>query len=446
MVKRYIFSALTLLLLPAIVFAQQGTEKGVRSVESFDMDGIKVILSPAENQLVSIIVGLEGGIASGETTNPAIGDFMTDLITSSGSEDYSKDELRRFLSRTSTRLGGDADFIGARFTMTSTRARFNEAWNLLSSMIRKPLFDEVEYRNIMQRRVAQAENSWSNPESYAYRMADSLTKISHPFLSRYTYAADVEKVTIPMMQEYYRQLSERSRLIVVVVGDVTKDELMTKLNDFASWKKGEYKQPAIPRVNPRPAPKTSIVDKPQSPTTYIFASFTGPTSTDPESWPMTIGMNYLRGVLFEEIRTKRNLSYAPFAFFNNSYGQGMGVIGVSTVWPDSSMTIMLNELQKMKDGKFDAAEIEKSKQVYTTTYYMREMTNAAKANRLYYNQRYAGDWRKAFSYEEINAVTKADIEKALKKFANNLQVGIVGNKSAVTVAKFEYGESLPAMK
>ncbi|MCB0711957.1 MAG: insulinase family protein [Ignavibacteriae bacterium] len=442
MVKRYIFSALTLLLLPAVVFAQQGTEKGVRSVESFDMDGIKVILSPAENQLVSIIVGLEGGIASGETANPAIGDFMTDLITSSGSEDYSKDELRRFLSRTSTRLGGDADFIGVHFSMTSTRARFDEAWNLLSSMIRKPLFDEVEYRNIMQRRVAQAENSWSNPESYAYRMADSLTKIDHPFLARYTYAADVEKVTIPMMKEYYSQLSERSRLIVVVVGDVTKDELMTKLKDFSSWKKGGYKQPEIPRVKPRPAPKTSIVDKPQSPTTYIFASFTGPTSTDPESWPMAIGMNYLRGVLFEEIRTKRNLSYAPFAFYNNSHGQGMGVIGVSTVWPDSSMAIMLNELQKMKDGKFDAADIEKSKQVYTTTYYMREMTNAAKANRLYYNQRYAGDWRKAFSYEDINAVTKADIEKALKKFANNLQVGIVGNQSAVTVAKFEYGESL----
>ncbi len=443
MVKRYILSGvLAALLVPAAGRAQQGTEKAVGGVEAFDVNGIQVILSPADNQLVSIIVGLEGGVASGETANPALGEFTTDLITSSGSEEYSKDDLRRFLSRTSTRLGGDADLLGVEFAMTSTRARFDEAWSLLSSMIRKPLFDETEFRNIKQRRVAQAENSWSNPESYAFRMADSLAKINHPYLARYTYADDVRGITIPMMRDFYRKLSERSRMIVVVVGDVTREELTKKLKDFEAWKKGDYKDPEIPRVKPPSAPVTAIVNKPESPTTYIFASFVGPTSVEAESWPLTVGMSYLRSILFEEIRTKRNLSYAPFAFFSNSHGHGMGVLGVSTVWPDSSMTIMLNELQKMKDGRFDAEELEKAKQVYMTTYYMREMTNAAKANRLYFNERYTGDWRRAFSYDDINAVTKGDVEKALKRFANNLQVGIVGNQSAVTVAKFEYGEAL----
>ena len=141
MVKRYILSGvLAALLVPAAGRAQQGTEKAVGGVEAFDVNGIQVILSPADNQLVSIIVGLEGGVASGETANPALGEFTTDLITSSGSEEYSKDDLRRFLSRTSTRLGGDADLLGVEFAMTSTRARFDEAWSLLSSMIRKASF------------------------------------------------------------------------------------------------------------------------------------------------------------------------------------------------------------------------------------------------------------------------------------------------------------------
>ena len=443
MVKRYIL--LLLIPLTAVVtsYAQQAAEKGERNVEAFDVSGIQVILSPAENELVSIIVGLEGGIANGETDNPAIGDVMTELITSSGSADYTKDQLRRFLSRTSTRLGGDGDYLGVRFTMTSTRPRFDEAWDLLSSMLRKPSFDEIEYRNILQRQVAQAENSWSNPERYAFRISDSLLKINHSFLARYTYAEDVKNVTIPMMRNYYEKLSERSRMIVIIVGNVTREVISDKLKDFSAWKKGSFHQSEISRIPVPSSPTTSIVHKPEAPTTYIFASFVGPTSTDIESWPLAVGMNYLRGVLFKEIRTKRNLSYAPFAFRNSSHGHGMGVIGVSTRWPDSSMTVMLTELQKMKEGEFEEADIEKAKQVYTTSYYMREMTNEAKANQLYYNERYAGDWRKAFSYDDIRNVDKKAVQEAFEKYAKNLQVGIVGNESAVTITKFEYGDEMP---
>ena len=431
-----------LLVVSATCYAQQGTEKSKRTVEAFDLDGIQVILSPADNELVSIIIGLEGGIANGETTNPALGSVLTEVITSSGSADYTKNELRRFLSRTSTRLGGNADYLGVRFTMTSTRARFDEGWDLLSSIIRKPSFDEVEYRNIMQRRAAQAENSWSNPERHAYRMADSLVKLDHPFLARYTYADDVKSVTVPMMREYYQKLSERSRMIVVVVGNVTRAELSEKLKDFSGWKKGSFRQAAIPRIPAPSSPAMAIVNNSETPTTYIFAAFAGPTSTDAESWPLAIGMSYLRGILFKEIRTKRNLSYAPFAFHNSSHGHGMGVIGVSTRWPDSSMTIMLHELQKMKEGDFEEEEIEKAKQVFTTSYYMREMTNEAKANRFYFNERYAGDWRRALSYDKIRNVDKKAVQAAFEKYTKNLQVGIVGNESAVTPAKFEYGNDV----
>lgn len=436
-------AALSFLLLGTSLLAQQGTQKGSNSTEAFNADGIKVIMTPADNELVSIIVGLEGGIAGGETANPALGDFMVDLATSSGSESVSKNDLRRFLSRTSTRLGGSSDLVGVRYTMTSTRSRFDEAWKVLSSIIRKPSYDETEYRNILQRRVAQAQNSWSNPENYAARMSDSLVKITHPYLGRYTYQEDVEQVTIPLMREFHKKLSERSRMIVVVVGNVTRDEIERKLADFASWPVGSYTAPMIPAIRLAPSPGMAVVDMPDKPTTYIFAGFAGPSWTDKDSWPLAVGMSYLREKLFEEIRTKRNLSYAPFAYTGGSHGYSVGTIGVSTIWPDSSITIMLREMQKMKDGEFSADDLEKTKQVYITNYYFREMTNAGKANSLYYNERYAGDWRRAFSYDAIQSVDKESVQRAFRKYAKNLQVGIVGKQSAVTPVRFQYANSLP---
>ena len=443
MVKRFLTAALAVALLPSLSYAQQATEGGGKSVEAFSVDDIKVILAPADNELVSIIVGMEGGLATGETDNPALGNFTADLITSSGSSEYSKDDLRRFLSRTSTRLGGGADHLGIRYSMTSTRSRFNEAWNVLSSLIREPLYDEVEYRNMMQRRVAQAQGSWSNPESYAFRMADSLVKINHPYIARYTYEEDLEGVTIPKIRDFQKKLSERSRLFVVVVGNVSKDEITKKLRDFSGWPKGNYNLPTIPDIKPQSTPSMSVVNMPDKPTTYIFAGFAGPSANDKEYWPLAVGLSYLRTVLFREIRTKRNLSYAPFAFQNNSYGKAMGVIGVSTVWPDSSMNIMLHEMQNMRDGNFESEELEKAKQVYITNYYFREMTNAGKANSIYFAERYNGGWKAAFSYDEIQHVDKSAVQQAFEKYARNLQVGIVGVEDKVTPARFRYANEMP---
>lgn len=439
-------TALCFLLLGTHLSAQQGTQKAGGSTEDFNVNGIKVIMTPADNELVSIIVGLEGGIASGETTNPTLGDFMVDLSTSSGSTNWSKNDLRKFLSRTSTRLGGSSDLMGVRYTMTSTRGRFDEAWKLLSSIVRQPSYDETEFRNIMQRRIAQAQNSWSNPEGYASRMADSLLKVTHPYLGRYVYEADVKNVTIPLMQGFHKKLSERSRMLVVVVGNVTREEIEKKLADFSSWPMGSYTAPKIPAINPPAQPGMAVVDMPEKPTTYVYAGFVGPSWNDEASWPLTIGMSYLREQLFEEIRTKRNLSYAPFAYSGGSHGLGVGMLGVSTIWPDSSITIMLREMQKMKEGDFSEDDLEKSKQVYITNYYFREMTNAGKANSLYFNERYAGDWHRAFSYDAIQAVDKEAVQKAFQKYAKNLQVGIVGKQSAITPLRFQYANSLPVFE
>lgn len=429
---------------PGLLLAQKGSEGGTPEQESFDVDGIKVILSPADNEIVSIIVGLEGGFADGMTNNPALAEFTAGLIASSGSEEVSKSELRSFLSKSSTRLDGGADKLGMRFAMTSTRARFDEAWGVLSSMMRSPLVDNVEFRNRLQRSIANVKQTWSDPDSYSFRIADSLLRIGNPVMARYPYEADYQAITPDAISLFYKGMQERSRLLVIVVGNVTREEITGKLKDFSSWPKGDYSPTKIPSLVPSSKPTVTVLDWPASPTTYVYAAFQGPNWTDEGSWPLAVGMSYLRTELFKEIRTKRNLSYAPSAFSTSSHGRGMAMLGVSTVWPDSSIKIMYAELEKMKKGDFSEKDLEDAKQVYITHYYMQEMTNAAKANRFYYNERYAGDWRRADSFDDIRSVNKDDVVDAFQQYAKNLQVGIVGNAASVTQSAFMYADGVTA--
>ncbi len=403
---------------------------------TFTVDGIPVILSPSSNAIVSVIVGFDGGLAGKETNNPALAEFTSDVITSSGSASISKDDLRRFLARTSTVITGAGDYRGLSFSMTTTQSNFDQAWDVFASMITAPAFDPVEHRNIMERRIADVKRRWSNPENHASIIADSLVKLANPILSRSIQQQDITDATIPAMTDFMKRVSERSRMLVVVVGNVSQNDIKKKLAAFSSLPTGSYRPVEIPGLTTAGMPTIEVVDRPGSPTTYVQTSFAGPTSSDEEFWALQVGLSYLRNILFEELRTKRNLTYAPGSFLTSTLGQSRGVLSVSTTRPDSAIAIMYHELEKVKRGEIDEAALKNASQIFVTSLYMRQMTNSGLATAIYSAERNTGDWRRAFSQDAIMAVTKARVQSAFNTYARNLQVGIVGNKEKVTIDKY----------
>lgn len=409
------------------------------NVRTHTIDGVNVIASSADNELISVVIGLDGGFASGETTNPALADFTADVAVSSGSGSMSKEEFRKFITQTSARINGSGDYRGITYTMTVPRRHFDRAWDVLASIITAPGFDSTSYRNIMQRRVADAQRRWSNPEGYASIIADSLVKLDHPTFGRSILQADIEKVTAPMMRDYLKRISERSRMLVVVVGNVKEADLKKKVAIFSSLPMGSYKPPVIPPIQAAQAPKVELIDRP-SPTTYVQSSFAGPRASEEDYWPLQIGLFYLRNTLFQELRTKRNLTYAPGSSLSATLGHGRGVLSVSSTLPDSAIVIMYHELEKMKRGDIDETELNGAKQMFTTVFYMRQMTNEGLANALYASQRNAGDYRHAFTLDAINAVNRESVRRVFSRYARNLQVGVVGKKDLVTQEKYLFRE------
>lgn len=408
-------------------------------VKEFTVDGIRILLHPTTNELVSTIIGFEGGLASGETQNPALGRFAADLITSSGSSTTPKDELRSFLSRTSTSLSGDGDVRGIRFSMTSTRTNFDDGWKILASLINSPLYDRTEYQNGMEGWINSVKRRWSNPDDNAEIVADSLLFLSEPVLGRVVREEDIRAVTIEGMKEFMGRIRQKARMIVVVVGNVTEEELRKKMGDFASLPAGMM-MPTTARVIPTPAEPRVVVVNRKSPTTYVYGRFAGPPAATEDYWPLQVGLSHLRNVLFEEVRTKRNLSYAPGAWLGSTLGASYGSISVSSTRPDSSIGIMLKELKRMKTNEIDAKEFAGARAVFITWYYQRQMTNGGVAGNIYSAWRNTGAWQTAFALDRIQSVTPADVKRVFEKYARNLQVGIAGPESDVTPEKYVFRE------
>jgi len=79
------------------------------------------------------------------------------------------------------------------------------------------------------------------------------------------------------------------------------------------------------------APSIKIVRR-ELPTNYIMGCYSAPRFGSAESYPMILAESILEDRLFEEVRTKRSLSYAPAAGLGRLF-TNYGLIYVTAVRP-----------------------------------------------------------------------------------------------------------------
>src|SRR5947209_17467594 len=93
---------------------------------------------------------------------------------------------------------------------------------------------------------------------------------------------------------------------------------------------------------------------------------------------MRVAASLLRDRLFEEVRVKRNLSYAPDAFLR-SQAANIGGIYVTAVDANQAVRVMLNEITRLQREPINQDDINAVVAQFLTTYYMGQETNAAQS-------------------------------------------------------------------
>src|SRR5204863_8605693 len=145
------------------------------------------------------------------------------------------------------------------------------------------------------------------------------------------------------------------------------------------------------------------------PTNYVQGFFTAPTPSSPDIYPMRVASSILRDRIFTEVRTKRNLSYAPDAFLRNQ-AANIGGIYVTAVDANQSVRVMLNEISRLQHEPISQDDITAVIAQFLTSYYMGQETNAAQANEPAQHELIGGGWRNSLVFlERLRAVTPADV-------------------------------------
>ena len=444
----WLLAAVAVVGISTSTYAQQGKEapaqETVRSVvakqaalvSEFDVNGLKVLLKRREGSL-TVAAGLfiRGGSTNINAENAGIETLMLSVATEA-TTNFPRATMRRELSRMGTVIGSSSNNDYSVVSLGTTRMHFDQSWKIFTDVVLRPAFTAEDVSLVQKRMIVSLSDDTDSPDVYLQKLQDRAAYTGHPYVNSTSGTPEsVAKLTPDDLRSYHTKLMETSRLLLVIVGDLNPADIRDRVAaTFGKLPRGNYKAETLP---PLAFDKSTVEVTPRElPTNYIQGLFTAPSLTSPDIYAMRVASSMLRDRVFEEVRVKRNLSYAPDAFLRTQ-AANVGGLYVTAVDANQSIRVMLSEIARLQTEPVSADDIHAVIAQYLTTYYLGQETNAAQAGELAQYELIGGGWRNSVDFlEKLNAVTPADIQRVAQKYMKNIRFVVLGNPRSVDPTVF----------
>jgi zinc protease len=405
-------------------------------VSEFEINGLKVLVKRREgSQTVAAGLFIRGGVENINSTNAGVESLMLS-VASEASSTFPRERMRKELSRMGTVIGGSTNYDYSVLSLVSTRASFDRSWEIFTDVALRPSFTKEDVALVQARIVAGLRDDADQPDTYLQRLQEQVAYVGHPYLNRPEGTAEiVSRLTAEDLRAYHQRIMQTSRLLLVIVGDLDAALLKTRITaSFGKLPRGEYKAQTPPQL--AFATSTVEVTTRELPTNYVQGLFTAPPITSPDIYPMRVAASLLRDRVFEEVRVKRNLSYAPDAFLR-SQSANTGGLYVTAVDANQAVRVMLNEVTRLQREPIGPDDINAVVAQFLTTYYVGQETNAAQAAELAQYELIGGGWRNSLQFlEKLRAVTPAEVQRVAQKYMRNIRFVVLGNPTQIDKSVF----------
>ena len=405
-------------------------------VSEFDVNGLKVLLKRREGSL-TVAAGLfiRGGASNITAQNAGIETLMLSAATEA-TTNFPRARMRSELSRMGTVIGSSSNNDYSVLSMATTRLHFDRSWQIFTDVVLRPSFRKEDVALVQERIVVSLSDDTDNPDVYLQKLQEKVAYAGHPYLNDTSGTPETVAKLVPEdLRRYHTKLMETSRLLLVIVGDLNPTEVKDLVAaSLGKLPRGGYKPEVVPQLS---FDKSSVEITPRElPTNYIQGLFAAPSLTSPDIYAMRVASSLLRDRVFEEVRVKRNLSYAPDAFLRTQ-AANVGGLYVTAVDANQSIRVMLSEVARLQNQPVGADDIHAVIAQYLTTYYLGQETNAAQAGELAQYELIGGGWRNSVDFlEKLTAVTPAEIQRVSQKYMKNIRFVVLGNPRSVDTGVF----------
>jgi predicted Zn-dependent peptidase len=319
----------------------------------FTLDnGITVILS--ENHKTprfsfNLVMGSDPQL---EKDKAGLSKIAGELILS-GTTDMSKDDLDKTIDMMGVSFSADENSIFASGLSKHRKSMLD----ILTQVLNGANFPQSEFDRI----VKQSQSALAMAKSEANQIAENILKTvdfgrNHPYGEIMT-EETLANITRDDVASYFKHTFTPKGAYLVVVGDVTKDDLSQLLNNsIAKWTGGEKTTANYTLANNNEGTRVVFVKKPGAVQSVIHVTF--PISVKPgdvDQIPLNLMNNILGGGTFEaklmqNLREDKAYTYGCYSSVNiDRYGSYFSTKGsFRNEVTDSAIVEILKEIRSMK--------------------------------------------------------------------------------------------------
>ena len=436
--SRFVMPVLVLIFASFVFFVSYvpAQDAATTQVTEFDVNGLKVLVKRRPGT-PTVAGGLffRGGSRNMTPANAGI-EKLTLAVATEASKNFPRATLRKELSSKGTLLSSGTNPDYSALSLVSTKQAFDSAWRIFTDVALNPTFAPEDVTRIRDVMLTGIRSRTDTPEGLLEDVKDRVVYAGHPYLNSQDGSVEtVSKFKPSDLADYHRTLMQTTRMLLVIVGDVEPEVIRQRAADaFGRLPRGDDKGTLAPALLFTQG--TVDVTPKQTETDYVKGVFGAPSLRDADYYAMRVATTLLQTAVFQEVRVRRNLSYAPDAELD-AHAANTASISVTSKNPTEAVAVMLAEIHKLRTAPVPEDELARMAGFFLTTYYLKQETSAAQAGELAQWELIGGGWRNSLTFlDKMRSVKPADIQAVANKYMRNIRFVVVGNPSDIRKEAF----------
>ena len=264
----------------------------------------------------------------------------------------------------------------------------------MSDVVINPTFPSEELERQRQIYLGQIMQENMEPFTSALKLYfRTLYGPEHPYAQPFTGSgteASIKALQRDDLKSYYETYYHPNNATVVLVGDITIEEIMPQLESaFKAWKPKSIPVLTMPPNTPINKTKIYIIDKPGAAQSVVIAGNLGIERRSPDYFAVQVMNNALGGLFSSRLnfnlREEKGYTYGASSFFsNNKYpGSFVAYAPVHTQYTKETVVEMEKELRGICSQKpLTAEELQRSRDYLVKSYCQRFQTLDRTADQL----------------------------------------------------------------
>ncbi len=409
-------------------------------------NGVKIIgTQNTELPTVTLSVKIPGGhlLNANDLSKAGLASFFTDMMNDD-TKNYTAEEMSKELQKLGSSISVFSGMDDITFQVQSQKKNLDATLKLLEERMFNPKFTQGAFNRFQKQNIESFKQAKTQPDAVA---DDVFSKLNYGANHILGVSADgneetVNAFTLADMQSYYDNYMTSQDAEVVVVGDITEDEILPKLSFLNNL---PNKKITIPTISASPVVEKSkiyLVDVPKSAQTEFRVGYITGMKYDATGEYFKTGlMNYALGGAFNSrlnmnLREDKGWTYGARSNFNSDKQTGdfefsSGIRGNAT---DSAMIEIMKELKDYAEKGITDEELAFMKSAIGQRDALRYETGFQKAG--FIGNILDNNLPADFVDQQNNIIkniTKADIDALSKKWLNvdKMNILVVGDKAKI---------------